>query len=413
MLRVKWIQHAVGHGGFHTGHLDVPGEGTFNWAFDCGSQRTAKFNEFLATWARRSPMTLDWLFVSHFDTDHVSGLDSLMSRTLIDNVMVPYLNEREFAYLLLHEIARDNLDRNLFDLVADPTGYFVSRGAERVIYLRGRQPGDEPGTSEGGGPDRPKDESGWYTVVNPEPRPGSDPNMEVGASISPDRTQIIDGGVCEITLHTRTIGLRLKPYRAPLQPYALRGIIKAVEHLVGAALVGSHQPGLGALAYAVARHARTPAGRAGLRSIYKHYVGSSNRASLSLLSTPIISADMHHHWSLHQPHWWSTGGSEVAWLNTGDAELLRPADLGDWQNCYGDDLANVRVLALPHHGSDKNSDAAIQELCPEAILVAHARAPSKKHPGDAVVAAAGDRLVSVTEETGSTVAMSYTAYDAN
>ncbi|RNJ41537.1 hypothetical protein B5V01_29135 [Mesorhizobium erdmanii] len=167
------------------------------------------------------------------------------------------------------------------DLAADPTGFFVSRGAERVIYLRGRQPGDEPGISEGGGPDRPKAERGWYTVVNPAPWPVSDPKMVVDKSMSPDQTQIIDGGVCEITLHTRAVGLRLKPYRAPIQPYALRGIIKAIEHVVGATLVGSLQPGLGAFAYAVARHARTPAGRAGLRSIYKQYVGSSNRASLS------------------------------------------------------------------------------------------------------------------------------------
>lgn len=70
------------------------------------------------------------------------------------------------------------------------------------------------------------------------------------------------------------------------------------------------------------------------------------------------------------------------------------------------------MLALPHHGSDRNSDAAFQMLCPEAILVAHVRTGSKKHPGDAVVAAAGTRLVSVTEELGSTVTMDYRAYNA-
>ncbi|PWJ89520.1 metallo-beta-lactamase superfamily protein [Mesorhizobium loti] len=329
MLRVKWIQHAVGHGGFHTGHLEVPGEGTFNWAFDCGSRRTARFDEYLTAWARRSPMALDWLFVSHFDTDHVSGLDRIMSRTVVNNVMVPYLNEREFAYLLLHEIARDNLDRALFDLAADPAGFFGSRGADRVIFLRSGDADGGGGISEGGEPDRPKDERGWYIVITPSPSPVVAPQMVVGASISPVRTEIIEGGVCEIVLHARTVGLRLKPYRAPIQPYALSGIIKDIEQLVGTTLAGSPQPGLGALAYAVARHARTPAGRAGLRSIYKQYVGSSNRASLSLLSTPVVSADMNYHWRIHRPNWWSTSGSEAAWLNTGDAELLEPADFSD------------------------------------------------------------------------------------
>lgn len=225
-------------------------------------------------------------------------------------------------------------------------------------------------------------------------------------SIQTTLTQIIDGGVCEITLHTRGVGLRLKPYRA-IQPYALRGIVKAIEHVVGATFVGSLQPGLGAFAYAVARHARTPPGRAGLRNIYKHYVGSSNRASLSLLSTPVVSADVHQHWELHRPHRWSMGWSEPAWLNTGDAELLKPADLSDWQSCYQNELARVRMLAVPHHGSDKNSSAALQALCSDATFVTHARTGSKKHPGDAVLAAAGDRLVSVTEEIGSTVTMTY------
>ncbi|MER8931071.1 MBL fold metallo-hydrolase [Mesorhizobium sp. M0859] len=410
MLDITWIQHAVGHGGFHTGHLDVLGEGSFNWAFDCGSRRTAKFNEYLAAWARHSPMALDWLFVSHFDTDHVSGLDNLLSRTVVNNVMVPYLNEREFAYLLLHEIARENLDRTLFDLAADPTGFFVTRGADRVIFLRGRRPDDEAGISEGGDPDRPKDERGWYTVISPSPSTVSGP---ADKSISPAHVQIVEGGFCEITLHAQAVGLRLKPYRAPVQPYALRGIIQAIKNLVGATFVGSIQPGLGALAYAVARHARTAAGRAGLRSIYKQYVGSSNRASLSLLSTPLVSTGVGQHWSLLRPFRWTDGsGSAPAWVNTGDAELLDSAELSDWQYCYRNELAHVRALALPHHGSDKNSSAALQSLCPNATLVAHVREGSKKRPGDAIVVAAGDRLASVTEEIGSTVRMTYRAYNS-
>lgn len=412
MLNIKWIQHAVGHGGFHTGHLDVPGEGTFHWAFDCGSQRTAKFNEYLKSWSRRSPLTLDWLFISHFDTDHVSGLDMLMSRTVVKNVMVPYLNEREFAYLLLHEIARDNLDRTLFDLAADPTSFFVSRGADRVFYLRGRRADDEPGIPEGGDPDGRKDERGWHTAINPPPSSVLSSKMAENVALRSGEAQIIDGGFCEITINVRAVGIRLKPYRAPVQPYALRGIIQAIQNLIGAALVGPLQPGLGALAYAVASHARTAAGRAGLRNIYKRYVGSSNRASLSLLSVPVVSSGMRQHWSLDRPLRWTEGGggSAPAWLNTGDAELLDPADLGDWQYCYKNELAQVRVLALPHHGSDKNSNATLQALFPAGAFVAHVRAGSTKHPGDAVIVSAGNRLTSVTEEIGSAVQMTYDAF---
>jgi hypothetical protein len=120
---------------------------------------------------------------------------------------------------------------------------------------------------------------------------------------------------------------------------------------------------------------------------------------------------MEQHWSLFLParHAWGRG-LPPAWMNTGDAELLAPGDLGDWRNCYRNELAMVRALAVPHHGSDRNSDAALQALCPGARLLAQVRARSSKHPGEAVIAAGGDRLTLVTDEIGSTVRMTFEAY---
>src|SRR4051794_17742211 len=114
MCRIKWIQHAVGHGGFHTAQVftgwDAQSVGagpSFTWVFDCGSRRTSKFDDYLRVWTRLNPQPIDWLFISHFDLDHVSGLDVLMSRNVVRDVMVPYVNERELAYSFLEEIRRD------------------------------------------------------------------------------------------------------------------------------------------------------------------------------------------------------------------------------------------------------------------------------------------------------------------
>mgnify|MGYP003624113188 FL=1 len=60
-------------------------------------------------------------------------------------------------------------------------------------------------------------------------------------------------------------------------------------------------------------------------------------------------------------------------MNTGDAELLTEPDLEDWKSCHTADLAHVAALALPHHGSAKNSGDPLQALCPIASLLAHAR----------------------------------------
>jgi hypothetical protein len=82
-------------------------------------------------------------------------------------------------------------------------------------------------------------------------------------------------------------------------------------------------------------------------------------------------------------------------------------DLDNWEDTYAQLLAKVQVLALPHHGSDKNSNDAFQRLCPEALLVAHVKAGSSKHPGLDVSAFAGKRLACVTGQAGSQVRLHF------
>ncbi|HEX8164483.1 MAG TPA: MBL fold metallo-hydrolase [Beijerinckiaceae bacterium] len=402
MFSVNWVQYAVGHGGFHSGQMSASDGAVFRWIFDCGSRRTQKFNIFLQTWTDHYQQPVDWLFISHFDTDHVSGLDTLMSRTVVRDVMVPYVNERELAYLLLYEIGRGNLNRAFVELVADPATFFLSRGADRVTFLHGRRPGDEP--IEGGPrPDRPKDEQGWTTKIDPQPQPLQAPVWTT--SINGARVRMIGGGKCDISIARGQVGLRLKPYRAPIKPYAHRGLIKALQAQFGTIPWKKMRPGLGDLAYAIAHHARTAKGRSDLRTIFKSYAGSSNRSSLSLLSIPDVANASIGRWKVVRSFGHSLGPGEAAWLNTGDAELLDSGDLKDWEATYAPELGSVRVLALPHHGSDKNSDDALQRLCPQAVLTVHVKSGAKKHPGSNVTVAAGHRLACVTEQPGSQVQM--------
>lgn len=402
MISIHWVQHPIGHGGFHTGHLEGPNGERFNWAFDCGARRTRQFDTYLRNWTRSAVGPLDWLFISHFDTDHVSGLDTLMSRMVVRDVMVPYLNERELAYLLLHEISRDNLDRSLVELAADPAAYFLSRGAERVTFLGGRGREGELGTIDSD-PD-PRDGRGWICKLQPQPSPLKAPLWASGKS-RPSKVRRVDTAGCQINVVMGPVGLRLKPYRAPIIPFEHRGLIKAIQALVGTTAPLRARPGLAGLAYGVANHARTSVGRAALRKIFKSYVGSSNRASLSLLSEPVINDENNCCWHLHHSYSSEGGPGLAAWLNTGDAELLKARDLHHWENWYAAELQRVRALALPHHGSDKNSDEDFQDLCPAATLIAHVKATSTKHPGPDVILTAGPRLACVTEDTSSRIDM--------
>ena len=410
---ITWIQHAIGQGGFHSGQLINKDGIRFNWIFDCGAKNSKQFENYLLDWTRRLNEPVDWLFISHFDFDHVSGLNTLMSRCVIQDVMIPYVNDEELAYVLLSEIARGNLDRTLVELIADPASFFLSRGANRIIFLNGGRP-MEPGGREDREPPEPPDEStagedgrGWTIRISKPVAALTTPAWAHSAS-GPSRVGIVNGGTCAVTIVRGSIGLRLMPYRAPITQTAHSQLLVDVQNLVKHALSSwPGRPGLRGLAYAIAQHARTPNGRAELRTLHKNHAGSSNRASLSLLSEPFNFDPLRAYCNVNYPFDHFSTAPNGVWINTGDAELLAPTDLNDWQKCYSTSLADVRVLALPHHGSDKNSDGNLQVLCPKALFTAHVKSTSKKHPGANVSLTAGKRLACVSEKKSTEVLMKF------
>lgn len=66
---------------------------------------------------------------------------------------------------------------------------------------------------------------------------------------------------------------------------------------------------------------------------------------------PILQDETDAHWhrtGLTEPNW---GKGEVAWINTGDAELLDVKDLDAWEDTFAPLLEKVQVLALPDRKS--------------------------------------------------------------
>lgn len=419
MLSITWCQHPVGHGGFHTGQVTAEDGANYTWIFDCGARRGTEFGSYLRRWTLAHQDPIDWLFVSHFDTDHANGLETLMSRSVVHDVMLPYVNDHELAVTLVHEVNRDNLDRWLFELIADPAAFFLNRGAGRVTFLgsppRPTEDIDDPVMWGDGGSDIPPN---WKVTISSRPQVLTPPKVTSVTAPAHQRVQQIRSGSCEIRAMKPHAGLLLKPYRAPLPRRTSRKLLNELQYLAGSTRQLQARPGLGQLAYSLAKHARTSSGRSQLRSLYKKYVGSSNRASLSLLSMPIIpGGDRNFRWWRYSPTYFQyrilPGGTRdgiPGWLTTGDAELLKPFDLSDWNLHFGAELSEVRVLGLPHHGSDRNSDEALQQLCPNAIFTAHVKRGSKKHPGLQVTEAAGSRLIHVTSEVGTALTMVFKLY---
>lgn len=407
MMEIKWKQHAVGHGGFHTATAKC-GDERFSWAFDCGAVKHSQFNKYLKQWAARQDHPLDWLFISHFHSDHTSGLDTLMQEVEVKNVMLPYLNEEELVRSLLYEIDRGVLSRATVELHSDAAAFFLSRGAANIFYLGGHDD-DREAEEATSTPIGPEEGGGWQCKIDRKVRQEQAPRWALHqAADSP--VQRIDSTSCIVTAAAFCGQVRLKPYRAPITVSELSALVVDVQNLLKVKVGKLGRSGLGKLAYAAATHARNAKGRAELRNIYAKYGGSANRASLSLLSFPVMSGPTDGGWWFNHNGNDQFGEETFGWMNTGDAELLNDVDLKDWEKSYIAELSNIKALALPHHGSDLNSGAAFSALCPNAALIAHVKAKRGKHPGPKVTIAADKRLVLVTDDDRTAARMTFSGW---
>lgn len=393
---VTMKQHPVGHGGFHSGLVLSTSSVPFSWVFDCGSRSGVVLKRELAAWEATTPRRLDWLFISHFDYDHVSGLEALFKRRRVRSVMLPYLNEEATAWMLCETILNPRAKR-LVDLIVDPVAWFGARGVERIYLLQSdADDSDEGDDVERASPEGEGPPGEWKETITPAPRlvsPGRRPG-------EPD-VFVLDGRRCAVEAGDGLAAVRLEPFRAPVEPWRHVGLIAALCAVAGY----SNPPSLHVLAKALALKAQSSRGRKQIQAVYARGIGSSNRSSLSLM------AKVEPVWGLAATSEVRRGGAVIAhcvgpaaWFSTGDAELLQAADLEAWSARFQDELPYAAVVALPHHGSDLNSTSAFQNLNPGALLTVHvSKSASRHHPGPRTIRDSAGRLARVTQDRDSAV----------
>ncbi|MFA4952513.1 hypothetical protein [Brevundimonas sp.] len=422
---VCWRQLNAGQGGLHVGRAATDSAGgsqkILNWIYDCGAVRRNALDDVIDDYAdEHSHEPIDLLFISHFDRDHVSGLDRLLRAKQVTEVVLPHVNDGDLAVAMMEEVLRPGRDydtarRDWFArFLDDPIGYLRDGGVERIVWV-----GPSPFSGDGEfraldsspfGPDR-KFEPGWAVsrfgrLRNTATAPAAESTTEVFTT---------DGPV-EIHAHAPDATMRFLTYRPPLHENPHIRLVKdgilldTLTRLIGLNWTRSDGPGLNGLAAAIARFARVDADREKLVGIYKRFARGSNRASLSMLSVP-VAPSARTAWAWVAPDKKTPRlvyGRAPAWLCTGDAELLKETALCDWANHFGDLLDDVVVALLPHHGSDKNSDADFQARLPGAEwFVATSRGGGRHHPGPLVLEAAGERLIEVTNEISTILRLKY------
>lgn len=395
-LHFAQVQHPVGQGGFHTGWLFDPaipirlgtnaqGRIAFAWAYDCGSDQLSALHSQIQNVGGTA---FKVLFLSHLDDDHVVGVDRLLTASRVDEVVLPYIGDNEWALHLAASASAGTLSGTFIDLAGDPAGWFGARGVQRLIYIEtygddddgpdGPDPVD-PGDSD---PDRlRKFADGAEHAIEPIKLAWSRPPRPLGQSATKNGSAEImvvsRGAVASLYTPGRTLNW-------VLSPFAFRPSV-ARMHKFEAKLVTKFGAGLTARQYADA--ARTPQGRLDLRECFDAVWTTHNLHSMALYSGPAVAVLN----KLHNTVWHGKFTHRVVqpgWISTGDFDGTVKKRRQALLRYYARYAHTVGQLTLPHHGSDLSFDASILPAFPDlSFAIAAVGNNGHGHPGKGVQAA--------------------------
>lgn len=91
-LKVAQKFHSVGNGTFKLGIVEsLDTRENFKWVYDCGSTSMTTLNRVLGAITRRGwPESIDMLVLSHFDNDHVNGVEEILKHCRVKTLVLPF-----------------------------------------------------------------------------------------------------------------------------------------------------------------------------------------------------------------------------------------------------------------------------------------------------------------------------------
>lgn len=372
-MKVTLTQHPVGQGGMMSGMLQIPG-GKLHWVYDCGSNQTEALKREIGHVASRGPV--DCLFLSHLDSDHVNGIDFLLTQTSVTEVVLPYLTLHDRIVAVAHGLATDALGTTFLLFLQDIEGWFGERGVERVTFIMPRDDDDDSPPTEfpgGGGEGIGEGRIDWKWAGEPIESPGSS-----SASIDNDaaiNAQYLTTGA-SLTVHASNWQLDwlLAPYAHRPSEANLKRFYTALRKRLKVRALDSR----------VLRRAMEDKGtRKILRECYDLIWSDHNLVSMALYAGPLQSSGWHGaSTALWNKHWtWRHAHDSIGWLGTGDMHLNVGVRRKHFIAHYSSLLEQVGVFGLPHHGSHHNFHPELLLALPNAIECVAASGPNNYgHP---------------------------------
>lgn len=149
-FKQEFTIHPVGHGLFYSGimkyHLTNQKDKIFRFVFDCGSTNGKKkldeeINNFHKIFTENEP--LDLLVISHLHSDHINGIQKLLTKRNVKRVIMPFIDFKERLFLFLMAVSQNEYEigdnDSLFKLrfILDPVStiqeYLTEKG--EIIFI--------------------------------------------------------------------------------------------------------------------------------------------------------------------------------------------------------------------------------------------------------------------------------------
>jgi hypothetical protein len=138
MITITRTFHSVGHGAFYTEkHFNDANNEQLNIVYDCGSLgKIANLKPIIKN-AYSPNDWIDYLFISHLDKDHISGINELNKRVnkKFKNVIMPLLNNIDKLFIM-GKWEDDEVDE-FGDLVIEPEVVFSD---PHIIFIKKANP---------------------------------------------------------------------------------------------------------------------------------------------------------------------------------------------------------------------------------------------------------------------------------
>lgn len=369
-MQVKLVQHPVGQGGLFSGQVSK-GRKPLRWVYDCGSNQHDALKREVKKVAEAGD--IDMLFLSHLDSDHVCGVDLLLTHVSVREVVLPYLNDR----ILLATMARDAfsgaLTGTFVEASSNLAAWFGSRGVETITFVGGP---DEDGG--GGEPNLPLDPGNgsegecvpkWTLPTQRVTEVIAEPDLKPRWSgQSAAVQQLASGAAVQLVTPTGALNWALIPYVHLPSATQQSTFEQALENAFGKPLNMK----------SIIASAKCAGVRDKLRECYDALWLDHNLITMTLYCGPLVPQQAR--MSLPNAHgsWYGEVGG---WMLTGDAHLDRLRRRRRFLNFYHRVTPMTNVLMLPHHGAICNHSDLVLDAMPELIVGYAAAGPnSYGHP---------------------------------